>query len=62
MFKLPDFDRQFFITTDMSYVAVAAILEQDFRHGLQLVAFASRKLNKAEICYSIYEHELLGMV
>ena len=41
---------------------MGAILEQDFGHGLQPVAFASRKLNNAEIRYSAYERELLGIV
>ena len=57
--RLPDFDRQFVVTTDASDAAVGAILEQDFGNGLQPVAFASRKLNGAEIRYSAYERELL---
>ena len=60
--RLPDFDRQFVVTTDASDAAVGAILEQDFGNGLQPVAFASRKLNGAEIRYSAYERELLGIV
>ena len=60
--KLPDFERQFVVTTDASDVAVGAILEQDFGNGLQPVAFASRKLNGAEMRYSAYERELLGIV
>ena len=54
--------KQFVVTTDASDVAVGAILEQDFGSGLQPVAFASRKLNSTEICYSAYEWELLGIV
>ena len=60
--KLPDFDRQFVVTTDASDAAVGAILEQDFGNGLQPVAFASRKLNDVEMRYSAYERELLGIV
>ena len=45
--KLPDFERQFVVTTDASDVVVGAILEQDFGNGLQPVAFASQKLNDA---------------
>ena len=60
--KLPDFKRQFVVTTDASDTAVGAILEQDFGNGLQLVAFASRKLNDAEMRYRAYERELLGIV
>ena len=50
------------VTTDASDAAVGAILEQDFGNGLQPVAFASRKLNTAEMRYSAYERELLGIV
>ena len=60
--KLPDFDRQFVVTTDASGAVVGAILEQDFGNGLQPVVFASRKLNDAEMRYSAYERELLGIV
>ena len=60
--KLPDFEKQFIVTTDASDAAVGAILEQDFGNGLQPVAFASRKLNGAEMRYSAYERELLGIV
>ena len=60
--KLPDFERQFVVTTDASDAAVGAILEQDFGNGLQPVAFASRKLNDAEMRYSASERELLGIV
>ena len=59
---MPDFDREFVLTTDASLVSVGAILEQDFGHGLQPVAFESRKLSSAEIRYSAYERELLGIV
>ena len=58
---LPDFDQQFVVTTDVSDVAVGAVLEQNFGYGLQPIAFASRKLNKAEIRYSACERELLGL-
>ena len=60
--KLPNFERQFVVTTDASDAAVGAILEQDLGNGLQPVAFASRKLNTAEMRYSAYERELLGIV
>ena len=60
--RLPDFERQFVVTTDASDAVVGAILEQDFGKGLQPVAFASRKLNGAEMRYSAYERELLCMV
>ena len=60
--RLPDFEKQFIVTTDASDVAVAAILEQNFGSGLQPIAFASPKLNATEIRYSAYEREMLGIV
>ena len=43
-------------------MAIGVILEQDFRSGLQPIAFLSWKLNATEIRYSTYERELLGIV
>ena len=60
--RLPDFEKQFVVTTDASDVVIGAILEQDFGSGLHPVAFASGKLNATEILYSAYERELLGIV
>ena len=57
-----DFERPFVVTTDASLVYVGAILEQNFGQGLQPVAFESQKLNPAEMRYSAYERELLGIV
>ena len=51
--RLPDFDRPFVVTTDANLVSVGAILEQDFGHGLQPVAYESKKLSSAE---QRYEH------
>ena len=60
--RLRDFDHQFIVTTDASDVAIGAILQQDVGMGLQPIAFASRKLQQAEVRYSAYERELLGIV
>jgi len=60
--QLPDFEREFTVTTDASEVSVGAILSQDFGKGLQPVCYESRKLNPAETRYSAYERELLGIV
>ena len=49
---MPDFHRPFVVTTDASAASVGGILEQDFGHGLQPVAYESRKLNPAETRYS----------
>ena len=55
----PDFQKTFVLTTDASLVAVGGILQQDHGHGLQPIAFASKKVNAAEVRYSAYERELL---
>ena len=60
--RLPNFDHQFVVTTDASDAAIGAILQQDTGMGLQPIAYASRKLQKAEVRYSAYERELLGIV
>ena len=60
--QLPDFDREFTVTTDASEVSVGAILQQDFGRGLQSLCYDSRKLNPTECRYSAYERELLGIV
>ena len=60
--RLPDFEKQFVVTTNASDVAVGAILEQNFGSRLQPIAFASQKLNATEIRYSVYEREMLGIV
>ena len=59
---LPNFELPFVITTNASEVAVGAILEQNKGRGLQLVAFANKKLDSTEMRYSTYERELLGIV
>ena len=59
---MPNFELPFVLTTDASAVSVGGILEQDFGAGLQPVAFESKKLPPAEMRYSAYERELLGIV
>ena len=59
--QLPDFDREFTVTTDASEVSVGAILQQNFGNGLQPLCYESRKLIPAETRYSAYERELLGI-
>ena len=60
--QLPDFDREFTMTTGASEVSVGAILQQDFGQGLQPICYDSRKLNPAKCQYSAYEQELLGII
>ena len=60
--KLPDFEREFTVTTDASEVSVGAILQQNFGEGLQPICYESKKLNPAESRYGAYERELLGII
>lgn len=61
--RLPDFSREFTLSTDASKFALGAVLcqndEQGFPHP---VAYASKKLKDAEIRYSTVEKEMLGVV
>jgi hypothetical protein len=41
---------------------VGAVLSQDQGHGLQPVAYTSRKMNPAERNYAAHEKELLAVV
>ena len=59
---MPNFELHFVLTMDASAVSVGGILKQDSGAGLQPVAFASKKLSPAEMRYSAYERELLGIV
>jgi hypothetical protein len=59
---LPDTRKPFVLRTDASDIAVGAVLLQDQGQGLQPVAYASKKLNKAERNYSVIEKECLGVV
>ena len=55
--QLPDFDKPFTVVSDAFDFAVGAVLLQDDHP----VAYASRKLNSAELNYPTGEKELLGV-
>ncbi|CAI7893870.1 unnamed protein product [Closterium sp. NIES-54] len=57
-----DPSRPYFIWTDASDVTVGAILCQDHGHGMQPLAFESRKLQPAERNYATHDRELLAVV
>ncbi len=60
---LPNFERPFALCTDASKYALGAVLVQEDKTGFQHpVCFASRKLNNAEINYSVVEKEALAVV
>ncbi|CAI7741488.1 unnamed protein product [Closterium sp. NIES-53] len=57
-----DPSRPYFIWTDASDVAVGAILCQVHGHGMQPLAFESRKPQPAERNYATHDRELLAIV
>lgn len=59
---IPDLNRSFVIHSDASGFAIGAVLQQDHGHGLQPVAFTSRKMKPAEINYPVHEKELLAVI
>ena len=59
---LPDPSRPFVVHTDASGFAVGAVLQQDQGHGLQPIAFMSKKMLDAETRYPTHEKELLAIM
>ena len=60
--KYPDFGKPFTIATDSSKFAVGCCISQFDKDGnLRPVAFAGRKLSKAERNYSVTDQELVGI-
>ena len=59
---LPDPDRQFVVNTDASDFATGAVLQQDFGHGLQPIAYSSHKLSDAERRYPTHDREMLAII
>ena len=59
---LPDPNLPYVLTTDASGYAIGATLSQDHGHGLQPIAFMSKKMIDAETRYPTHEQELLAIV
>ena len=60
--RLPDLSREFILQTDASEVGLGACLLQDFDGQKFPVAYASKKLTKSELNYSVIEKECLALV
>jgi hypothetical protein len=59
---MPDLDKPFVVHVDASGYALGAVLQQDQGHGLQPVAFESRKLQPPERKLAPYDRELLALI
>lgn len=59
---LPDPKLPFVVHTDASGYAIGAVLQQDQGHGLQPIAFLSKKMLPAETRYPVHEQELLAII
>ena len=60
--RLPQFDREFVLTTDASQSGIGAVLSQEYDGVKMPVMFISRKLKPAEQRYYTIERECLALV
>ena len=60
--KMPDFSKQFFVTTDACNFAMGAVLQQDFGQGNQPIAFLSKRLSGAQRNYPPGDLEALAII
>jgi hypothetical protein len=60
--QIPDFDREFVLSTDASAHTVSAVLQQRVGGGLAPISYYSRLLTRAERHYSTYEKECLAVL
>lgn len=59
---VPNFNSKFIVQTDASRGGIAAVLLQEEGGERRPVAYASRRLNEAELRYSVYECEALAVL
>lgn len=59
---LPDPSKPYTVTTDASDFAIGATLSQETAHGLQPIAFLSKKLLPAEMNYPVHDREMLSII
>ena len=55
--RLPQFDKEFILTTDASQEGIGAVLSQEYEGVKMPVMYVSRKLIPAETRYSTIERE-----
>ena len=60
--QYPDFSKEFILTTDASNQGLGAVLSQGPIGKDLPIAYASRRLNSAEVHYTVSEKELLSVV
>jgi len=60
--QYPDFSKEFILTTDASNQGLGAVLSQGPVGKDLPIAYASRRLNSAEVHYTVSEKELLSVV
>jgi hypothetical protein len=60
--KIPDFSKEFILTTDASNFAIGGVLSQKFDNIEHPVAFSSRTLNNAEINLDTTQKEVLSVI
>lgn len=59
---LPDYDREFFVSSDASEKSIGAVLEQKYLGKSVPVAYASRTLTGSELQYGVYRKEFLAAI
>src|SRR5208282_2790998 len=59
---LPDPAKPYTVTADASDFALGATLSQQTAHGLQPIAFLSKKLLPAEMNYPVHDREMLSII
>ena len=59
---MPDISRPYILDTDASDRAIGAVLSQDFDGQERVVAYACKRLSRAETNYCVMRQELLAVV
>ena len=60
--QMPNFNKQFILTTDGSFQGIGGCLSQRYDEGLRPVAYFSRSLKASEHNYGAFDIELMGVI